>query len=653
MAQVNLRDSVVIHRLSGSAPVRFAADELARYLEEMTGAATAVRPARRYDEKLGGLWVGVADRFGRALHQDLPAGDLFHDAILVRVRGDRGILAGANPRSVVFAVYRYLEELGCRWFRPGADGEWVPGLRKLPSRRIVLDEQPSARHRCICIEGSCSTEHVRDMIDYAARRGFNSYFLQFRNAYTFFERWYAHERPQGRHAFTEAGADRAWRSAKREAHRRGLLLHTVGHGWTCEPFGIPGLEWAPLEQAVPAKTRQYFAEVSGERALWGGVPLNTNLCYSDPHVQKTMAGAVTDYAEAHPDEAVVHVWLADGSNNQCECASCQPARPSDFYVQILNQIDAELSSKGLSTRIVLLAYVDLLWAPQRERIANPDRFILMFAPITRSYSAPLVQGSAKPPRRLAPYRRNRLRFPDDPAENLRLLKGWERCFRGEVVDFDYHLMFDPENDPSGMEIVPILHRDLHDLAALGMDGFITCQRTRVAFPTGLALHVIGRTLWDREQPYEEMVDQYFLDLFGPDGLAVRDYLVKLGRLFDSPFLRGEKPDGERSARRKWAQVAAHTEAFSARIEKGRCIRLGFRAAAWELLGEHACYVRLCAELFGQLYRDDPRVVGTYKQLQTEFRRRLPRLHHVLDTFYALRMLGRKLEARGFEVGESG
>ena len=220
-----------------------------------------------------------------------------------------------------------------------------------------------------------------------------------------------------------------------------------------------------------------------------------------------------------------------------------------------------------------------------------------------------------------------------------------------MVDFDYHLMFDPENDPSGMEIVPVLYRDIRDLADLNMDGFISCQRTRVAFPTGLALHVMGRTLWDRQVPYEELVDQYFLDLFGRDGLAVRDYLVELGRLFDSPFLRGEKPEGELAARRKWARVARHTEEFSALIEKGRCIRLGFRAAAWELLGEHACYVRLVAEMLGQLYRDDPAVVHTFRQLQSEFRRRLPRIHHVLDTYYALRMLGRKLGERGFEVGE--
>jgi hypothetical protein len=40
-----------------------------------------------------------------------------------------------------------------------------------------------------------------------------------------------------------------------------------------------------------------------------------------------------------------------------------------------------------------LVYVDLLWEPLQENIRNPERFILMFAPITRTYSQAFVPGS--------------------------------------------------------------------------------------------------------------------------------------------------------------------------------------------------------------------------------------------------------------------
>ena len=49
------------------------------------------------------------------------------------------------------------------------------------------------------------------------------------------------------------------------------------------------------------------------------------------------------------------------------------------------QLDAKLTEQGTETKIVFLLYVDLLWEPVEEKLANPSRFIMMFAPITRDY----------------------------------------------------------------------------------------------------------------------------------------------------------------------------------------------------------------------------------------------------------------------------
>ena len=106
----------------------------------------------------------------------------------------------------------------------------------------------------------------------------------------------------------------------------------------------------------------------------------------------------------------MHFWLADGSNNHCECELCRDTRPSDFYVQMLNELDEMLTARGLKTRIVFLIYVDLLWPPEQEKIANPDRFILMFAPITRTYSEPSRWTGTLP--ELPPFERNKLDVPE-------------------------------------------------------------------------------------------------------------------------------------------------------------------------------------------------------------------------------------------------
>ena len=652
MTRKQASGSPAIYRVGTDRAVRFAAGELERYMEQILGRSVKIQSMSRYDGRKPGLWIGVAEHFGAAVPQSaLEAEDDLDDAVLVNVQSNSGIITGSNPRSVLFAVYRYLEALGCRWFRPGTDGEFVIELKRLPTKTVLINERPSARHRCICIEGGCSVKHCRDMIDYAARRGFNAYFLQFRNAYTFFNRWYGVENPGGRRRFTSKDADKAWDRVKAEAHRRGMALHTVGHGWTCEPFGIAGAEWSPTKQKVPSKARKYLAKIGGRRELWGGVPLNTNLCYSNPEARKKVAAAVAEYGAKHPDEDLVHVWLADGSNNQCECNACKTTRPSDFYVRILNDIDARMTAKGLRTRIVFLAYVDLLWSPQKERIANPDRFVLMFAPITRSYTDPFLgpeEGSGSVP----PFRRNKLKFPKDPGQNLRFLAGWGRAFRGECVDFDYHLMFDPTADPSGMNIVPILHQDLRDLEKLGMDGFISCQRTRVAFPTGIALHVMGHTLWNHRVDYQRLVKEYFGDLFGADGRQVLGYLKKLGRLSCSPVLRDEQTAEEYKALPKWGSIPKAITDIAPAIKKGRRAtskRVQYRTAAWAILEEHSLfmltYIRFCASLF----RKDEHTMEAYEEVARLSGDQARAVHHVFDGDYSLKMMRWMLKRHGYRA----
>ena len=41
--------------------------------------------------------------------------------------------------------------------------------------------------------------------------------------------------------------------------KRGMLHHAVGHGWTCEPFGIPGLEWKAEETEISDDIRIMLA----------------------------------------------------------------------------------------------------------------------------------------------------------------------------------------------------------------------------------------------------------------------------------------------------------------------------------------------------------------------------------------------------------
>ena len=152
----------------------------------------------------------------------------------------------------------------------------------------------------------------------------------------------------------------------------------------------------------------YLAEVNGKRALWEGIPLNTNLCYSQPEVRKLIVNEVVAYLQEHPEVDFLHLWLADESNNNCECDDCQRALPSDFYLQILNELDEALTREKLNNKIVFLVYFDLLWPP-RDSLKKRGALRDDVCPITRTYQHPYP--ATMPALPLPPYNRNHLQFP--------------------------------------------------------------------------------------------------------------------------------------------------------------------------------------------------------------------------------------------------
>ena len=49
------------------------------------------------------------------------------------------------------------------------------------------------------------------------------------------------------------------------------------------------------------------------------VVTDTNLCYSQSEVRKRMIDAIVNHCEENSNIDMLHFWLADGTNNHCEC----------------------------------------------------------------------------------------------------------------------------------------------------------------------------------------------------------------------------------------------------------------------------------------------------------------------------------------------
>lgn len=233
-------DTLKIIKLRNTETLNFSAEELKRYIEKIDKKKVSVETSSYEPSLEDVIYLGTLEEFGLDTPRVEDAN--FDDGIHIDFHSNRGIIAGTNDRSILLGVYRFLRELDCRWIRPGRDGEIIP-QRDISSVDINIVEKASYRHRGICIEGAVSYENVYDIIDWAPKVGFNSYFIQFREAFTFFDRWYSHiNNPlKEKEPFTVEKAREFVGSLAKEIKKRGLLIMQLVMDGPVSPLVYQGL----------------------------------------------------------------------------------------------------------------------------------------------------------------------------------------------------------------------------------------------------------------------------------------------------------------------------------------------------------------------------------------------------------------------------
>ena len=638
-------------RVLGDDPaVRFAATELKRYLGKATGKT--VTRARR-GEARATFTLGVCEDVGVRRPR---GGGRDDDWVRVKAMGAGYVLSGSNGRSVLFAVYRYLEACGFRWLRPGRDGEVIAKLRSGVVKGIDIDDRPDHAYRSVCIEGSCSVEHVIAMIDWQAKKGMNSYFIQFDQGTEFFRRWYDH-------ADNPTMEAEAYDSAAMVARvidaikQRGMRFERMGHGWTCGPIGLPGEGWDRSGKVkVRPSQRKKLAMVNGTRGLWKGVPLDTNLCYSNPTVRAAMAKSILAYARDHGEVDAIHVWLADGSNNNCECANCSKARLADWYVDLLNEVDERLTGAGLNTRIVFLIYVDLFWPPLKRRLKRPERFLLMFAPITRSYLSSFKQAAGERVK-MKRHRVNQLEFPTTAAENIAYLRAWRKQFKGDGFDFDYHAIWACYFDLAQVTLSRTLYDDIRGLNDIGLQGLISCQVQRQWFPHGLLMNVTAEALWDKRQSFKRLVDRTFDDAYGRRGAEVAAFFVemsRLGRPYFEPVHMPERGAGRiRAGLRNLKRMRELIETMAATTKRETARQSGAVRQSWRLLGTYLQIMRRLVPAFESYLRVDGETRERFEAVIDYVHRQERSLHAVFDVDMFVKVSRWRVHEAGEAAGATG
>jgi hypothetical protein len=281
-----------------------AAQELARYLERMTGARFEVTTG----DGSAGIVLGTIDEFpDKTLTDALKVRELGDgkEAFAIRTDDKRLRLLGATDLGASHAAFRFLESLGCRWFFPAPVWEVVP---RRPTLTASLQEtsRPAILSRRIWWNyGFFDPKENRCRRDY--------------------EGWARHNR-------MAASFD-----------------ISCGHAW----------------QEIIRQNRDLFAKHPEYLALTKGKRQGDQLCVSNPEVRRLVVDFALQELARRPERGMVSLETSD-DDRQCECEACRRlGSVSDRAFGLADEAAREIQKRYPGKMVGMLAYNDHCEPPSR------------------------------------------------------------------------------------------------------------------------------------------------------------------------------------------------------------------------------------------------------------------------------------------------
>ena len=158
---------IVVSAKASGATKAVAAD-LAGYLKKISGATFKVETG---DGSKGIVLGSLAEFPNPALKDALQIVNGYDgkESYAIRTGANRLLLLGATDLGASHAAYRFLREVGCRWFFPHPAWEVVPTNKTLAFARDITD-RPQIPSRVIWFEAGSGTGNAeRDYIDWKRR----------------------------------------------------------------------------------------------------------------------------------------------------------------------------------------------------------------------------------------------------------------------------------------------------------------------------------------------------------------------------------------------------------------------------------------------------------------------------------------------------
>jgi len=439
---------------NASPTVREAARELSAYLEKMSGAKL---PIVAEGQPVNGVRVEV---------KPMTADD--EERIRIETGPKGATIAGGSDRATLFAVYRFLETLGCRWLTP--EYEIVPQRKTIKLETFRLDTRPAFSWRL-----------------FAARR------------------------PENEHWGLKLGMNGIY--SPESAATNGACVY-----W---PRNIRGVH--AYYQIIPAKRYatthpEWMPLLSGQRA-----PTDVHrsqLCVTAPGLAEEFATNVIRAFDEDPRAPLVSISPNDGYG-WCECEACLAldrklcgARTTkqglgrekpfmgDRVFWFANEVADRVARKYPDKKLLVLAYVNYAEPPDTIRPKpNIVPFLCHYAPA--DYSRPINDPSSEA----------NSQFND-------LLKRWMKI-SPDLMIYSYVSKSMWWRLPR-----PVMHNfaaDVKYLHSLGVRRYY-CQSSLSDWPLdGPLYYVIAKLLWNPSADPDAIAREWIEGMFGPAAPAMTEF----------------------------------------------------------------------------------------------------------------------------------
>ena len=453
--------------INPTASQQFSADELAKYLQQITGSKFVISKGKAGNTpaiRLGVKKSGNAD-----------------DYSIIAVNKDI-IMNGNSDRALLYCVYDFLGRLGCQWLAPNfthykGNAEIIPDKPELNFNYIKkIEAHPALEYRKLDVAGARenTAENLIKLVEWMPKVRYNTLRLAMDRNNTSKTKW-----------------DK-WRDdVTPEMQKRGIIIEVGGHGY--QNF----LNKRMLNGTLFKQHPDWF----GKDSLCNYSPSDRLVFNTEnPEAVDFFIKNVVDYLKSHPEIEIFDLWPPD-VGRWSDCPDWKKyGTPQDRQVRLTNSVNAAIKEVGLNVKTEIIAYSFALLPPEKE-VLDED-VLLEICPINQSFE----------------YQIN------DPAattnkEYAHAIQAWRKTFKGNITFYSYYRKQAWRSLPN---IIPnYLQKDMEWIAKVPLNGISCYAEQGDWFSYELNHYILAHLAWNPAIDLSTLTQSYFKNRYAADWQKIK------------------------------------------------------------------------------------------------------------------------------------